>query len=84
MLFEIAQLKNPNFEDQEELVQTILKKIASGEIKSVHINVYEAKQYLRLFNEMYTHQKVELNYQDSKEEDSQEKSFNPFKESPFN
>ena len=84
MLCELAQLKNPNFEDQEELVQVILKKIANGKIKSAHINSIEAKQYLKLFNEMYVHQKVELNYKNSNEKDQLEKPFNPFKESPFN
>ena len=83
MLCELAQLKNPNFEDQEELVQVILKKIANGKIKSAHITSIEAKQYLKLFNDMYVHKKVELNYKHPKKDNSSEET-NPFKESPFN
>ncbi len=90
MVSEVMQLKKCDInkcnledrQDKEELVKTILIKIAEGKVKSVHIHKDEAKEYLQAFNDMNIRQEVEPHFKsDGKKKTIEENS--PFKESPF-
>lgn len=59
MLSEVCQLSTQgeslDFENNQVLIKTVLKKIANQQIKSVHISAEEADGFIAIFNEFDSH-----------------------------
>lgn len=83
MLSEISQLKQNgesiDFDNNLVLIKTILKKIATKEITSVHISSDEATSYINTFDELDSH----LEKHHSKDNEEEKLNDSIFLESPF-
>ena len=83
MLSETFQLKKEiKFSNYKKLSKIILKEIANGSVRSVHMSPKEAKKAINLVDQLNCHDEIgkgmEHEHQKLYKEDD-----NPFSESPF-